>query len=87
MVCGPDFGKHWLNLTLFVHVGLEKEKAQQDLGSHWTMKLWTDGNLWGGHFTCKELPYLNSLDTITEGSTKSVDNPMFGGKAKVRQWV
>ncbi len=73
------------NLTLIVLLGLEKEKAQKALGSHWTMKVWNDGTQWGGHMTCKELPHLNYLDVITEGVEKCVDSPLFGGKAKVRQ--
>ena len=53
------------------------------VGSHWTMKLWKDGSLWGGHITCQEHPHFNSLETLTEGVEKSVDGPMWGGKAKV----
>jgi hypothetical protein len=48
------------------------------------MKIWKDGNAWGVHITCKEDPHQNSMDSIAEGVEKCVDNPMFGGKAKVK---
>jgi hypothetical protein len=55
------------------------------LGSHWTLKVWQDGALWGAHFTCQELPHLNSLSAATEGQEKWIDSPLVGGKAKVNK--
>ena len=26
------------------------------LGTHWSMKVWKDGQSWGSHISCKELP-------------------------------
>ena len=52
-------------------------------GTNWTLKMWQDGTLWGGHLTCQELPHLNHLDVMAEGSEKCIDNPLVGGKAKV----
>lgn len=76
-VKGQDF------VDFYAHLGVPKETVQTSLGSHWTMKIWKDGNVWGAHVTCKEHPHLNSLDAIAEGVEKCVDTPMFGGKAKV----
>ena len=64
-------------------LGVENDRALMAKGSHWTMKIWRDGDLWGGHFTCQELPHLNHLDVMTEGSEKCIENPLAGGKAKV----
>ena len=64
--------------------GVEKEKAHKALGSHWRMKVWREGSKWGCHFTCQELPHLNSLELTSEGVEKCIDNPLAGGKAKVR---
>ena len=60
------------------------DEAAKLLGTHWTMKVWNDGNQWGGHLTCQEVPSLNCLEVFTDGVEKSVDHPIFGGKATVR---
>jgi hypothetical protein len=67
----------------WISVGFAKEEVEKLAGSHWTIKVWSDGNLWGGHMTCKEHPELNSLEVFNLGVEKSVDHPIFGGKAKV----
>ena len=58
--------------------------AKKLLGSHWTMRIWRDGDIWGASFMCREYPHLNTLDTMTEGVEKTVKHYMFGGRAKVR---
>ncbi len=63
--------------------GVEKDTASKALGTHWAVKVWRDGNIWGAHFTCQELPHLNSLSAAAEGVEKCIDEPIAGGKAKV----
>ncbi len=64
--------------------GVEKDTASKALGTHWAVKVWRDGNIWGAHFTCQELPHLNSLSAAAEGVEKCIDEPIAGGKAKVK---
>jgi hypothetical protein len=47
------------------------------------MKVWNDGNLWGGQVTCAEYPEFNCVESFPDGVEKVVDHPLFGGKAKV----
>lgn len=70
-------------LETWVAMGLPNEELEKLVGSHWTMKVWKDGNLWGGHMTCRENPAYNCLETFVDGVEKTVDHPLFGGKAKV----
>jgi hypothetical protein len=70
-------------VDLYVHLGVEKDKAQKALGSHWGMKVWREGDKWGCHFTCRELPHLNSLEVSAVGVEKCIDSPLTGGKAKL----
>ena len=60
--------------------------ANKLLGSHWTMRIWRDGDIFGASFMCREYPHLNTLDTMTEGVEKTVKHYMFGGRAKVRHF-
>ena len=69
-------------LTL-ASLGTPKDVAEKMMGSHWTLKVWKDANIWGFYLTCRELPLLNILETFLDGIEKEVDHPMFGGKAKV----
>ena len=57
--------------------------AAKMIGTNWTMKIWSDYQIWGSYLTCRELTGLNILVTFLEGVEKAVDHPMFGGKAKV----
>ena len=68
---------------LIIFLGWPKEELEKLVGSHWTLKVWNDGNLWGGHMTCREHPAFNCFDVVAEGVEKTVDHPLFGGKAKV----
>jgi hypothetical protein len=72
-----------LKLLSLLLPGTEKEEAAKVTGSHWTMKVWNVGNVWGGHVTCQEHPEFNCLEMFTDGVEKAVDNPLYGGKAKV----
>jgi hypothetical protein len=62
---------------------MSKEEAEKLVGTHWTMKVWQDGDAWGGHVFCHEDPKFNCVEVFTDGVEKSVDHPMFGGKAQV----
>jgi len=77
IVRGQEFVDFYINL------GVEKDTASKALGTHWAVKVWRDGNIWGAHFTCQELPHLNSLSAAAEGVEKCIDEPIAGGKAKV----
>ena len=72
----------WLTTKITI-TGVPKEQVEKTVGSHWTMKLWKDGDQFGGHITCQEHPQFNSLEVMTEGVEKCVDSPIWGGKAKV----
>lgn len=71
------------DVDFMIHLGVGKEEAEKFLGTHWTLKLWKDGDVWGGHFTCQELPHMNSVQTLVEGVSKTIDDPLWGGKATI----
>jgi len=75
-------GDFSVKLAAVFSAGWPKEELENLLGSHWTMKVWSDGNLWGGHMTCMEHPEFNCFEVMTLGVEKTVDHPVFGGKAK-----
>ena len=65
------------------NAGADKDDFDKVVGTHWSMKVWKDGQSWGSHISCKELPDMDCLETFTEGEEKSVDHALFGGKGKV----
>jgi hypothetical protein len=46
--------------------------------------MWQDGELWGIHVTCQELPIMNVMDSFKEGVEKMIPHPLVGGKATVK---
>jgi len=70
-------------VDFLIHLGVESTLAKRLLGTHWTMRLWRDGELWGASFMCREYPHLNTLETMLEGVEKMVTHYMFGGRAKL----
>ena len=64
------------------NAGADKDDFDKVVGTHWSMKVWKDGQSWGSHISCKELPDMDCLETFTEGEEKSVDHALFGGKGK-----
>jgi len=69
--------EHWCSF------GFSKDDVGKLADSHWTMKVWNDGNLWGGQVTCAEYPEFNCVESFPDGVEKVVDHPLFGGKAKI----
>ena len=57
--------------------------AKRLLGSHWSLRIWRDGELWCCSFMCREIPELGAFEAVTDGVEKTVDHYLFGGKAKV----
>jgi hypothetical protein len=70
-------------VDFLINMGVDSTMASKLLGTHWSMRIWCEDNLWGCSFMCKEHPHLNSFDTMEEGVESTVYHYMFGGKAKL----
>ena len=70
-------------LKVFFCSGVESTFAKKMLGTHWSMRIWSEEDLWGASLMCKEYPHLNLCETMEIGVEKMVSHFLFGGKAKV----
>ncbi|TRY77037.1 hypothetical protein TCAL_15937 [Tigriopus californicus] len=66
-----------------VKTGIPKEQAQSFVGVKSTMRLELHDGNWIYDLKCPEMPGLNTLAAFKEGVETEVDNPAFGGKAKM----
>ena len=66
-------------------LGVGYAMAEMLLGTHWTMRIWTEGNIIGFHLKCQEHPQLSLMETLIEGVEKKVENHfLFEGYTRVR---
>ena len=66
-----------------IYLGVDSTFAKKMLGTHWSMRIWSEEDLWGTSYMCKEYPHLNMCETMHAGTDKMVTHFMFGGMAKV----
>jgi len=62
---------------------VDSTMAKKLLGTHWSMRVWREGELWGISLMCVELPHLNTFETMSVGVELCMERFFFGGRAKM----
>ena len=74
-----------LELKSCFTLGVSKDVAKRLLGSHWTMKIWKDEEIWGCYLRCRDMPHLNLWNSFVEGEEKRIEHALLGGFCKVKK--
>ena len=57
--------------------------AKRLMNTHWTMRMWKDGDIWGVSYMCREIPHLNSFHTFKVGKETRLTHFFLGHDAPV----
>lgn len=64
-------------------LGVDSIVCHRLLNSHWTLRMWRDGEIWGLSYMCREMPHLNTFHTFRPGQECRATHFVLGRDAMV----